>query len=73
MKHIYAVRHGGTLTVFSDRLDLAIAYWQACVGSVLLYKAHGRWGGNAKRTTRWLRMPMPSNVMPAGQVGGLNQ
>lgn len=58
MKRRYAVQHGDTITVFSTRLEEAIAYWQARPDSVLVYKAHGKWGRQAKRSTRWLRVPL---------------
>jgi hypothetical protein len=60
MKRCYAVQHGDTITVFKDRLEDAIVYWQARPGSALVYKAHGRWGGQTKRSTRWLPVPTSS-------------
>jgi len=54
MKRCYAVQYEGALTIFKQRLQAAIAYQQTCPGAVLVYKAHGRWGGQTKRTTRWL-------------------
>ena len=58
MTRRYAVQHGDTITVFKQRLEDAIAYWQARPGSVLVYRAHGNWGREAKRSTRWLPVPL---------------
>jgi hypothetical protein len=54
----YGVLRGRTLTVFSERLEAALAYWQICFGSVLVYKASGKWGGQPERSVRWLRVPV---------------
>ena len=62
MKPCYAVQDGAILTVFKDRLEAAIAYWQARPGSVLVYKAYGNWGREAKRSTRWLRVALTSSA-----------
>jgi len=72
VKPCYAVQDGAILTVFKDRLEAAIAYWQARPGSVLVYKAYGNWGREAKRSTRWLRVALTSSAGAAslGKISG---